>query len=74
MKQEYTQTPEQLLDQLETSEQGLSSEQAAARLEQYGPNKLKDAEKPTLVQRFLAQLKDPMLVILMVAEIGRAHV
>ena len=67
MKQEYTQTPEQLLSQLETTEQGLSSAQAAARLEKYGPNKLKDAEKPTMVQRFLAQLKDPMLVILMVA-------
>ncbi len=67
MKQEYTQTPEQLLSQLETTEQGLSSAEAAARLEKYGPNKLKDAEKPTMVQRFLAQLKDPMLVILMVA-------
>lgn len=67
MKQEYTQTPEQLLSQLETTEQGLSSTEAAARLEKYGPNKLKDAEKPTMVQRFLAQLKDPMLVILMVA-------
>lgn len=67
MKQEYTQTPEQLLNQLETTEQGLSSAEAAARLEKYGPNKLKDAKKPTMVQRFLAQLKDPMLVILMVA-------
>lgn len=67
MKQEYTQTPEQLLSQLETTEQGLSSTEAAARLEKYGPNKLKDAKKPTMVQRFLAQLKDPMLVILMVA-------
>ncbi len=67
MKQEYTQTPEQLLSQLETTEQGLSSAEATARLEKYGPNKLKDAEKPTMVQRFLAQLKDPMLVILMVA-------
>lgn len=67
MKQEYTQTPEQLLSQLETTEQGLSSAEAADRLEKYGPNKLKDAEKPTMVQRFLAQLKDPMLVILMVA-------
>ena len=55
------------MSQLETTEQGLSSAEAAARLEKYGPNKLKDAEKPTMVQRFLAQLKDPMLVILMVA-------
>ena len=36
-------------------------------MEKYGPNKLKEAPKPTLVQRFLAQLKDPMLIILMIA-------
>ena len=46
---------------------GLSSAEAAARLEKYGPNKLKDAEKPTLLQRFIEQLKDPMLIILMIA-------
>ena len=30
-------------------------------------NKLKEAEKPSLFQRFLAQLKDPMLIILLAA-------
>ena len=47
--------------------EGLTTAEAQKRLEKYGPNKLKEAEKPTLLQRFLAQLKDPMLIILMVA-------
>ena len=67
MKQEYVQTPEELIAELSTSPDGLSSTEAAARLEKYGPNKLKDAEKPTLLQRFIEQLKDPMLIILMIA-------
>ena len=67
MKQEYVQTPQELMEQLNASPDGLSSTDAAARLEQYGPNKLKDAEKPTLLQRFIDQLKDPMLIILMIA-------
>ena len=67
MKQEYVQTPQELIAELNTSPDGLSSTEAAARLEKYGPNKLKDAEKPTLLQRFIEQLKDPMLIILMIA-------
>ena len=66
-QQEYVQTPQELIAELDTSPSGLSSEEAAARLEKYGPNKLKDAEKPTLLQRFIEQLKDPMLIILMIA-------
>ena len=67
MKQEYVQSPQELIAELSTSADGLSSAEAAARLEKYGPNKLKDAEKPTLLQRFIEQLKDPMLIILMIA-------
>ena len=67
MKQEYVQSPQELIAELNTSADGLSSAEAAARLEKYGPNKLKDAEKPTLLQRFIEQLKDPMLIILMIA-------
>ena len=67
MKQEYVQTPQELLTRLESTPEGLSSQEAAARLEKYGPNKLKDAEKPSLLQRFIQQLKDPMLIILIIA-------
>ena len=67
MEKEYSLSQESVLEQLETTEAGLTSQQAAKRLEQYGPNKLKEAEKATWLQKFLAQLKDPMLIILMIA-------
>ncbi len=64
---EYTLSSDALLEQVQSRADGLTSAEAQARLEQYGPNRLKEAPKPTLLQRFLAQLKDPMLIILMVA-------
>ena len=67
MKKLYTQSAQDVLDGLGVTAEGLSSQEAAARREKYGPNKLKEAPKPTLIQRFLTQLKDPMLIILMVA-------
>ena len=67
MKQAYMQTSEEVLQKLGVTAEGLSSQEAKERLEKYGPNKLKEAPKPTLIQRFLAQLKDPMLIILMIA-------
>ncbi len=67
MKKTYTQTTEEVLRDLGVGPEGLTTAQAKERLEQYGPNKLKEAEKPSLLQRFLAQLKDPMLIILMAA-------
>ena len=67
MKQVYAQPVDDLLRQLDTSENGLTAEQAAERLQKYGPNALRAAPKPTLVQRFLGQLKDPMLLILLAA-------
>ncbi len=67
MKQEYTQSSQEVLRQLEATEAGLTSAEVSRRQEKYGPNKLKDAEKKTLLQRFLDQLKDPMLIILMIA-------
>ena len=67
MKQEYIQSSAAVLQKLGVTADGLSSADAKKRQEQYGPNKLKDAEKKSLLRRFLDQLKDPMLIILMVA-------
>ena len=67
MDAEYRLDAEAVLKELDTNEDGLSSAQAAERLEKYGYNKLKEAEKATWLQRFMAQLKDPMLIILMIA-------
>ena len=67
MDKEYTLSTQAVLQELNATEKGLSSAEAAKRLETYGPNKLAEAPKPTWIQRFLAQLKDPMLIILMIA-------
>jgi len=67
MKKTYTQSINEVLHDLDAGAEGLTSAQAQARLEKYGPNKLKEGEKPTLLQRFLTQLKDPMLIILLIA-------
>ena len=67
MKKTYTQSTEEVLQDLGVRQEGLTTGQARERLAQFGPNKLKDAQKPTLLQRFVAQLKDPMLIILMIA-------
>ena len=67
MKKTYTQSVDEVLQDLGVGPEGLTTQQAKERLDKYGPNKLKEAEKPTWLQRFLAQLKDPMLIILMIA-------
>ena len=72
MEKEYRLSSEAVLEELETTQLGLSSEEAAKRLEKYGHNKLKEAEKATWMQRFVAQLKDPMLIILMIAALVSA--
>ena len=67
MQKAYTQSTEEVLRGLDATSEGLSTQQAQERLAKYGPNKLKEAEKATWLQRFLQQLKDPMLIILMIA-------
>jgi len=63
----YELSAEEVLRQGNSSLEGLVPEEAQRRMAQYGPNKLKEPPKATLLQRFFAQLKDPMLIILMVA-------
>ena len=67
MVNDYNRSPQEVLEELHTSPLGLTAAEAAARLAAHGPNKLKETEKPSLLQRFLTQLKDPMLLILMAA-------
>ena len=67
MKEIYRQSVEEVLEELKTTDKGLTQREAAARQEKYGPNKLKEAAKATALQRFFKQLKDPMLIILLAA-------
>ena len=72
MDAEYRLSTEEVLKNLDATPAGLSSQEAAKRQEKYGPNKLKEAEKDTWLQKFMSQLKDPMLIILMIAALVSA--
>ena len=67
MKDFYRLPTDETLRTLETGAGGLTTKEAEKRQEQYGPNKLKEQKKPGFFRRFLAQLRDPMLIILLIA-------
>ena len=58
-----------ILAELRTSLQGLSSEEAEKRLEEYGRNELKEKKKKTLFIMFLDQFKDFMILVLIAAAV-----
>jgi Ca2+-transporting ATPase len=64
---EYLQAAEAVLSQQSSTAQGLSGQEAARRLEQLGPNRLEEGKGVSLVRRFLEQLADPMIIILLIA-------
>lgn len=66
---EYLKGKEEVLQEQNTTENGLSGSEAAKRLEQNGKNKLVEGKKVTLLERFFKQLADPMIIILIVAAI-----
>lgn len=48
---------------------GLTAAEVKKRLEKYGPNELKHKEGPTLIEMFLSQFKDFLVLILIAASI-----
>lgn len=68
MKTKYYQlTGDKALEELNSSLSGLTDSEVKQRQEKYGPNVLEAKKHTTLLQKFLAQFKDLMIVILMVA-------
>ncbi len=68
--QEYLRSAEDvLLEQRVSPESGLSAAEAETRLAQHGKNKLAEGKKTTLLQRFLSQFADPMILILIAAAV-----
>lgn len=60
---------EEVFSEINSSENGLSSQEAEKRLSQNGKNKLKEGKKKSIVKRLLEQFMDPMIIILIVAAI-----
>lgn len=66
---EYLKTKDDVLAEVKSEQSGLSSVEASTRLEQNGKNKLAEGKKDSLIKRFLSQLADPMIIILIVAAV-----
>lgn len=60
---------EVLKEQNVNSKVGLSDSEVNERLQKYGENKLDEVKKKTLLQRFIYQLKDVMIYVLLIASI-----
>ena len=65
----YLHDVNEVFAEVKSSEQGLTSAEATARLEANGKNKLAEAKKVSMFSRFMDQLKDPMIIILLVAAV-----
>ncbi|WEV71278.1 calcium-translocating P-type ATPase, PMCA-type [Lactobacillus sp. ESL0785] len=64
----YAQTNQELTQELDTSlVSGLTTKQVEQLQDEYGPNSLAGKKKVSLWQRFLAQFKDLMIIVLIIA-------
>ena len=61
---------DKILEKFKTSLNGLSSQEASARLEKYGPNELKEEKKKHPIVLFLLQFADVLILLLIVAAIA----
>lgn len=70
MKAYYRESKEEVLKQLGANEQqGLTNKAAQEKLAQVGPNALVEGKKKSVVEVFLEQFKDLMVIILIVAAV-----
>jgi len=63
----HMQQTEEVLKNLRTSINGISSDEARLRLEKYGPNKLAEDERPPILETIFHQFKSPLIYILLIA-------
>ncbi len=66
----YKKAKEEILSQLNTSmNEGLSQQEVEKRLMKYGPNELKEEAKKSFASKLIAQFKDFLVIILIIASI-----
>lgn len=63
----YCEEVNSVLAKIQSSVEGLSTQEADKRLAENGKNKLTEAAKDSLLKRFINQLMDPMILILLAA-------
>ena len=63
----HTLTADETLEKLASSREGLSSDEAARRLSEYGPNQLEEFYKPSKLRVFLRQFENYLIIVLIFA-------
>src|SRR5690606_12828506 len=63
----HTKTAAAVIAELETSLEGLTSEEARRRLEIYGANRLPDPVRPNVLKRFFLQFHNILIYVLLVS-------
>ena len=63
----YCEEVESVVKHVQSTSEGLSTQEAERRLAANGKNKLAEAKKDSLLKRFISQLMDPMILILLAA-------
>ena len=63
----FNQSTEEVIKELETTSEGLTSSEANARLEKNGKNKLAEAKKVSIIARFFKQFANLMIIVLLAA-------
>ena len=71
-KEIWQQTSQELGDGLQSGPGGLSGQEAARRLAQYGPNELREGGKKSTLRIFLEQFLDFLVIILIIAAVVSA--
>ena len=65
----YLKSIDETFNETASASGGLSADEAEVRLEKNGRNKLAEAKKDSLFKRFMMQLADPMIIILIAAAV-----
>ncbi len=63
----YAMTKEEIYKNLNTNNEGLTTEEANKRIKQYGPNKLPKKERDSILKIFIKETFDPIVLLLLVA-------
>lgn len=69
MKNAYTKSSIDVIKKLNSSIDGLNEEEASIRLEKYGLNEIERTKQKTILEMIIEQLKDKMILILLLASI-----
>ena len=69
MKDAYTKSSDNVIKELNSSIEGLNDEEASIRLEKNGLNEIESKKQKTILEMIVEQLKDRMILILLLASI-----